>query len=120
MEENALTFGMSTEEFWFGHPQTFYSYADVYVKKQEEKATELDYLAWRMGLYTMLGINQCLSIKNSNIFPKKPFCLKEEPNETIKPNETFMGVTPANQSEANLLKTLMRQGIVRENKIQGE
>ena len=67
----------------------------------------------------MLGTNQCLSIKNSNIFPKKPFSLKEE-EQTIKPNETFMGVTPANQSEANLLKTLMRQGIVRENKIQGE
>ena len=119
MEKNALTFGMSTEEFWFGHPQTFYYYADVYVKKQKEKSIELDYLAWRIGQYTMLGTNQCSSIKNSNIFPKKPFSLKEEPNETIKPNETFMGVTPANQSEANLLKTLMRQGIVRENKIQG-
>ena len=50
MEKNALTFGMSTEEFWFGHPQTFYSYADVYVKKQKEKSIELDHLAWRMGL----------------------------------------------------------------------
>lgn len=73
-----MIFGMSTEEFWFGHPQTFYSYADVYVKKQEEKATELDYLAWRMGFYSMLGTNQCLSTKKTEIFPKKPFCYKEE------------------------------------------
>lgn len=81
MEKNALTFGMSTEEFWFGHPQTFYSYADVYVKKQEEKATELDYLAWRIGLYTMLGTNQCLSTKKTEIFPKKPFSYNENENK---------------------------------------
>ncbi len=120
MEKNALTFGMSTEEFWFGHPQTFYSYADVYIKKQEEKTKELDYLAWRMGLYSMLGTKQCLSTKLTRIFPEKPYGLKEETQGEIKANETFMGVTPANESEANLLKTLMRQGVVRENKIQGE
>lgn len=78
MEKNALIFGMSTEEFWFGHPQTFYSYADVYIKNQEEKAMELDYLAWRMGFYSMLGTNQCLSTKKTEIFPKKPFAYKED------------------------------------------
>lgn len=78
MEENALTFGMSTDEFWFGHPQTFYSYADVYVKKQQEKATELDYLAWRTGFYGVLSIKQALACKMTSIYPTFPFAYKEE------------------------------------------
>lgn len=61
-------------EFWLDNPQNFYLYGDIYKNNQEQKVQTLDYIAWRIGMYTMLGTQQSLSTKRTTIFPKEPLC----------------------------------------------
>ena len=42
---------MSAEEFWKDDPQLFNSYRISFIKKQERKMAEEDYISWLRGLY---------------------------------------------------------------------
>lgn len=91
MKKNALLFGMSLDEFWYGNPQDFYVYAEVYKTQQEQQAQYLDYMAWRTGFYTMLGTMQCLQYKSTKkIFPDEPYSAKEVKNKGLSLQEKIM------------------------------
>lgn len=70
MKKNALLFGMSLDEFWYGNPQDFYIYADCYNDKQEQAAFLDDVQAWRIGIYVVSAIRQAQ--KGGSVYPKKP------------------------------------------------
>ena len=113
MKRNAMLFGMSMEEFWYDNPQNFYLRGDVYKRKQEEKVEVYDYIAWRIGMYTMLGTQQTLSTKHTKIFPEEPFVLKErEKKEKQLKAISNLPVKVENELQQKILMSIMQQGFV--------
>lgn len=109
MKRNALLFGMSLEQFWLGNPQDFYLYADLYQKEQERKVEELDYISWRIGLYTMFGTQQCLAIKNKSIFPKQPLLYKEHKDEKMSLKDKIMAGIERHNAYIRAQKALKKE-----------
>lgn len=109
MKRNAMLFGMSMEEFWYDNPQNFYLRGEVYKKRQEEKAEAYDYIAWRIGLYTMLGTQQTLTTRQTRIFPREPFSAEQVRTKGLSLREKIMaGVKRHN--EINHARKALLQG----------
>lgn len=101
------------EEFWYDNPQNFYLRGDVYKRKQEEKVEVYDYIAWRIGMYTMLGTQQTLSTKHTKIFPEEPFVLKErEKKEKQLKAISNLPIKVENELQQKILMSIMQQGFV--------
>lgn len=92
----AITFGMSTAEFWYEEPDLLWAYQKSYIEKTKLEHEKINYTSWLNGLYFYDAFSTALynsfSGKNSNkmSYPSKPhdFNIKEETkqqkNENLK------------------------------------
>lgn len=85
----ALTYGMSSAEFWFGDPQDYFVYQDAFVDKIKVQHDDDDIKAWMFGQYNLLAYRQVMSEvwgkkgSSKKIFPDKPNVLTKQ-QETAK------------------------------------
>lgn len=70
---HAIVYGMNSDDFWYGEPQLFFSYAKAYEMRMEQQAEYDNIIAWRQGLYNVYAIGQCPVGGNKVKYPKKPF-----------------------------------------------
>lgn len=87
----ALTFGMSSAEFWFGDPQDYFVYQDAFAEKQKTLHDTIDVLSWNIAVYELQAHRQALSEslggKRKKIFPEQPIsCTKQK--ETKKKDDS--------------------------------
>lgn len=94
MFKTALIYGMTSQEFWFGNPQDYFVYQDAFAEKKKNQHEEDDIRAWLYGQYNLLAFRQSMSeafakkgSSHKNIFPEKPFSIKEEKNTLRKKKE---------------------------------
>lgn len=59
MLDNALTVGMTTDEFWFGDPELYYNYMRVYKEKSKLEQQNI----WQ------IGARMCQALQSTVIFP---------------------------------------------------
>lgn len=85
MQKNAILFGLSLDEFYYGNPLLFYLYRDIYIDKIEREAKEMDNQAWLEGLYSLRAFRQVMReagfFKGNSedlTYPKKSFTELEE------------------------------------------
>lgn len=80
MFQCALSYGMTSEEFWFGHPQHYFVYQDAFADKEKKRHDEIDVIAWIFGRYDMKAFAQVYanswSKKKQNIYPEQPESIK--------------------------------------------
>lgn len=110
MQKNALTFGMTMEQFLYEHPDLFYLYRDYYSDKKNNEYKEQDYFAWQQGVYILQAFRQVFKeaglVKgggDSVKYPKKPY------NEIQEEN------TPENRSEMIKARMLARAAQIQQN-----
>lgn len=79
MQKNALIFGMSLDDFWYGNPLLFYLYRDAYIQKRKDSDYIADSFAYQQGFYYLRALRQvmreCNINKNSTeqyTYPKEP------------------------------------------------
>lgn len=115
MFEEALIFGMTTEDYWFGNPQHFFIYANAYEKKIKYDAQKECHMSWSNGFYTYLAIAQALSdalsSKKKKIFPMKPPNLNKNEltaEELAKKEEVKEKIAEHNRKIAMILQKHQR------------
>lgn len=59
MLDNALTVGMTVDEFWYGDPELYFNYVRVYERKVKENHQYI----WQ------IGARMCQALQSSVIFP---------------------------------------------------
>ena len=59
----AITFGMSTREFWEDDPELLWAYRKSYMEKMKLQQETDNFNAWLNGLYVYVATNSCLSHK---------------------------------------------------------
>lgn len=57
--DNALTVGMTPEEFWYADPEIYFNYVRVYEKKQKERQQEI----WS------IGVRFCQALQSTPVIP---------------------------------------------------
>lgn len=107
----ALTFGMSTQEFWHEDPDLLWTYRKVYMDKLKIK-NELDnQQAWRIGLY----VYEAVAIVMHNSFRKEGQVAQ---NYTEKPYE--FNQKPKTQKELMEEEIRKNEELIRENLTRGK
>ena len=78
MLTQAIKIGMSPYEFWHCDSSLYYNYLDAYEDKQKQEMNQLDFLAWKQGLYVLraIAVNNPL-VKDSEPYPNEPDFIKE-------------------------------------------
>ena len=78
----ALSYGMTAEQFWYDDPQLFHSYGKAYDMIQERKIEYDNTMAWIQGQYHLMAIQHVLaSSKSGKIYPKKPLEFTKKDDE---------------------------------------
>ena len=71
---------MTPKQFWEDDPDDLWAYWEAYQEKQKEMAQIYNIRAFNQGQYFVCAIAQCFQFSKNpkQIYPKKPFPLKDE------------------------------------------
>ena len=76
----AITFGMSTREFWEDDPELLWAYRKSYMDKMKLQQETDNFNAWLNGLYVYVATGSCLSNK---AYILKPYDFSKTAEEQI-------------------------------------
>lgn len=95
MFDNALTVGMTAEEFWFGDPELFFNYIRVY----EAKAKKEQQYIWQIGArfcqalmaipVVPLGVVDKNAVNSMPKYPDCPFTDEKVPEEMSESEKEY-------------------------------
>lgn len=88
-EEGAILVGMDLNDYWNKPPRTFKKYIKIYMKKEEERVKEWDYLNYLLGKYIAYAVN------DPKKYPRKPF-LQKETQSNVMTNEDMERIARLN------------------------
>lgn len=108
----AITFGMSTSDFWEEEPTMMWAYQKSYIDKKKIEAETSNFNAWLQGVYFFQAVS--ISLYNNlgrnkstiKTYPKEPYNLFKDPEELRKEEilETEAKIRERNREIAKLLK----------------
>lgn len=108
----AMTLGMTYEQYWYGDPEMFVAYAELYKRQSKTEFTERDTLAWMIGSYVDAAVGHVISVafgergKPKAHYPDQPVYVAEV-DETAKAKKRER---EARKFEANFLAAVHNMG----------
>lgn len=115
----ALTFGMSTVEFWEEEPDLLWAYRKSYMERKKQEADTINFQCWLAGAY----IYQAFSVVLANAFAKKG----STPQKYIeKPFEINMSAEERKRAQREKIENSIRnsltinKNLIKQKREQGE
>lgn len=99
----AVKCGVPIDIFWKLNPIKLIRYSTFFEQNYKNRQKEIDLLAWRIGLYTIPGVDHVLDSKNK--YPDMPYML----DESAQKNSELTEEEISRQREAFLSSLMIMQ-----------